>query len=35
MFTTAKIQRKNEKWKKQRDHFFHFTKINLTAVDYC
>jgi len=34
MFTTAKIQRKNEKWKKQRGHFFHFTKKLLFLMRY-
>ena len=31
----AKLGTIYEKWKKRHDHFFHFTKINTTAVDYC
>ena len=28
-YTSAKVGKENEKWKKHDDHFFHFTKFDL------
>ena len=31
IFNLAKVRNKDEKWKKRRDHFFHFTFLNTNS----